>query len=79
MTDGNVAAASAQETSPLRCRETIRTDRGWERTIEGNGPFTSQDEGSGPFTSQRQNETATRNAGGDRVAPRVVWMRLVKC
>jgi hypothetical protein len=31
MRDGKVAAASGQETSPLRCREIIRTDRGWER------------------------------------------------
>ena len=31
MTDGKVAAASGRETSPLRCREITRTDRGWER------------------------------------------------
>jgi hypothetical protein len=31
MTDGNAAATSGQETSSHRCREIIRTDRGWER------------------------------------------------
>jgi len=31
MTDGKAAAASGRETSPLRCREITRTDRGWER------------------------------------------------
>ena len=31
MTDGEVAAASGQETSPRRCWAVIRTDRGWER------------------------------------------------
>ena len=31
MPDGKIAAASGQETGPLRCWEIIRTDRGWER------------------------------------------------
>jgi hypothetical protein len=31
MKDGKVADASGQQTSPLRCRAVIRTDRGWER------------------------------------------------
>jgi hypothetical protein len=31
MAHGQVAAASSQESSALRCREIIRTDRGWER------------------------------------------------
>ena len=31
MAHGQVAAASSQENSAFRCREIIRTDRGWER------------------------------------------------
>jgi hypothetical protein len=31
MTNGKTAAASSQKAGPLRCREIIRTDRGWER------------------------------------------------
>jgi hypothetical protein len=31
MTNATVAAARGRETSHLRCREIIRTERGWER------------------------------------------------
>jgi hypothetical protein len=31
MTDGTTAVAPGKETSPPRCKEITRTDRGWER------------------------------------------------
>jgi hypothetical protein len=31
MTDNTLIAAPAQGTSPLRCMEIVRTERGWER------------------------------------------------
>ncbi len=31
MTDAMVAAAHGRETSPMRCWEMVRTERGWER------------------------------------------------
>ena len=33
MTEDKLAAALGQQADPLRCLETARTDRGWERAI----------------------------------------------
>ena len=39
MTDDTRIAAPGRETSPLRCSEMIRTDRGWERChLDEHGP-----------------------------------------